>query len=350
MAINLAEKYEKKIAEKFTRSSFVAPNVSDNYNFEGARTISIYTPQTVGVNDYVREGLNRFGAPSEMQDEVQTLTLSQDKGFSITIDKGNNSDQMMIKNAGRMLSLQIAERVVPFMDQYALDAFARQAGIIKGVSAPGKQTIVQLIFDGAQALDNALVPDDERILYLPATYYNMLRLSSEFQGVDALAERALEKGCVGMIADMKCIKVPDRYFPAGVYFIITYKKSVIFPRKIKTARILTDVQGIDGAVLEGRNYFDAFVIGAKADGVYVAAAADSVTALPSIAISSGTATVTCTSSGAVIRFTTDGSDPRYSKTAQTYTAPAALEAGQTIRASACGAGLLPSGVAEKTAE
>lgn len=346
MSINLAGKYERKIAEKFTRSSFIAPNVSDNYSFEGVRSISIYTPQTVGINDYVREGLNRFGTPGEMQDEVQVLTLSQDKGFSITIDRGNNSDQMMVKNAGRMLNMQIAERVVPYMDQYALSAFARQAGQVRGVPAPTKETVVAMIFDGAYALDNALVPDEDRVLYLPACYYNMVRLSSEFQGVDTLANRALEKGCVGTIADMKCIKVPDRYFPQGVYFIIAYRGSVIFPCKLKTARILTDVQGIDGAVLEGRNYFDAFVVGAKADGVYVAADSARVTATPTVAVSDGTAVVSCETGGADIRYTVDGSDPRYSKSAQGYTAAVSLAPGQVLRACAAKSGMLPSGVGE----
>ena len=174
----------------------------------------------------------------------------------------------------------------------------------------------------------------------------MVRLSAEFQGVDTLADRALEKGCVGTIADMKCIKVPDRYFPEGVYFIIAYRGSVIFPCKLKTARILTDVQGIDGAVLEGRNYFDAFVIGAKADDVYVAADASIVAATPTVSVSGGSATATSTTSGATIRYTVDGSDPRYSKSAQTYTGAVTLEEGQVLRAFAQKDGMLPSGVGE----
>ena len=88
----------------------------------------------------------------------------------------------------------------------------------------------------------------------------MLRLSKEFLAVDTLAEKALAKGYVGMIADMQAIKVPDVYFPEGVYFLITFKGSVINPNKIKTMRVLNDVAGIDGNVLEGRNYFDAFVL------------------------------------------------------------------------------------------
>ena len=98
MAINLTGKYEGKIADKFTKSSYIAPNVSGEFSFEGVRSVSVYTPQTVGIHDYVRDGLNRFGTPGEMQAEVQVLSLSLDKGFSITISKGTNSAQMMVKN------------------------------------------------------------------------------------------------------------------------------------------------------------------------------------------------------------------------------------------------------------
>ena len=346
MAINLASKYEKKIAEKFTKSSFVSGNTSNDYNFDGVRTINVYTPQTVSLNDYVREGKDRFGTVLEMQDSVQSMYLRQDKSFALSIDRGNNEDQMMIKNAGRMMNLQIAEQVVPYMDKYALRQFALNAGTVEGLSsAPAKNSIVEKIFDGAKALDNGLAPDDNRFLYIPSSMYNLLRLSSEFLAVDNLADKALTKGLVGMVADMKVIKVPDVYMP-DVYFLITYKGSVIMPNKIKTARILTDVQGIDGAVLEGRNYFDAFVIGAKASGVYAAAASASVAQTPEIQIATNKATVTSTTGSAVIYYTLDGTDPRYSSSAKVYSAPVDLAAKQVIKAYATKDGMFPSAVAE----
>ena len=157
MAINLATKYSDKIAEKFTRASFLQGNTSNDFQFEGVKSVSIYTPITVDLKNYDREStMNRFGTPVEMQDEVQTLTLTQDKGFAITIDRGNNNDQMMVKNAGRMLNLQIAEKVVPYMDAYALGRFVAEAGKIQGLdAAPDKTTIVAEIFNGAKYLDLA---------------------------------------------------------------------------------------------------------------------------------------------------------------------------------------------------
>ena len=199
MAVNLAGKYSNKIAEKFTKESYVAGNASMEYDFAGVKSISIYTPQTVDLNDYKRSGENRFGTPVEMQDTVQEVELSQDKGFSITIDKGNNVDQMNTKGAAKMLNAQIKEQVVPYMDKYTLRRWAEQAGTIAGTDAPTKETIVEKIFEGAKVLDNELVPDQERVLYIPTTYYNMLRLSKEFLAVDTLAEKALAKGYVCLL-------------------------------------------------------------------------------------------------------------------------------------------------------
>lgn len=350
MAINLASKYSNKIAEKCTKESYVAGNASAEYDFAGVKSISIYTPQTVDLNDYKRSGANRFGTPVEMEDTVQEMELSQDKGFSITIDKGNNLDQMSTKNAAKMLNMQIKEKVVPYMDKYTLKRWAQLAGTIEGLSAaPTKTTIVEKIFDGAKALDNALIPDQDRILYIPTTYYNMLRLSAEFLAVDNLAEKALAKGYVGMVADMKVIKVPDAYMPSDLYFLITFKGSVLNPNKIKTMRILNDVMGIDGSVLEGRNYFDAFVLGAKAGGVYAAVASASILAAPAVSISSNSATITAVS-GVTFKYTVDGSDPRYSKNAKVYASAVTMDAGQTIKAVATKDGSYMSPVVSKTNE
>lgn len=347
MAINLATKYSSKIAEKFTKESYVKGNTSNEYDFIGVRSINIYTPVTVPLGNYDRTATaNRFGTPVEMQDTVQEMTLTQEPSFSITIDKGNNLDQENTKGAMQMLGAQLREQVIPFMDKYAFASWVKKAGKIAGLSAaPTKSTIVSAIFDGAAALDEAACPDEDRILYIPTKYYNMLRLSSEFLAADSLAAKSLEKGVVGSIADMKAVKVHDCYFPENVYFLITYKKSVMLPNKIKTARVLTDVAGIDGAVLEGRNYFDAFVIGSRAGGVYAAVASSKICADPAI---SAAGAITCTTDNATLVYTTDGSDPRYSKSAKEGAAADVTTKGTVVKAYAYTDALYPSGVVSKT--
>ena len=90
------------------------------------------------------------------------------------------------------------------------------------------------------------------------------------------------------------------------------------------------MQGYSGPVVQGVTYYDSFVLGAKGDGVAVCGNA-AVLAAPGLSIS-GHAVTIATAAGVVFKYTTDGTNPRYSTTAQTYTAPVTLTAGQTLRA------------------
>ena len=113
MAVNLADKYADEIQTVYVKESVVAGRLSNEYSFSGAKTVKVLTPQTIPMGEYKRTGTNRYGEPEEMQDTVQELTLTQDRSFSLTVDKGNNMDQMNLKGAGQMAKLQMAERAVP---------------------------------------------------------------------------------------------------------------------------------------------------------------------------------------------------------------------------------------------
>jgi hypothetical protein len=315
MAINLAEKYEPALVRKFTQDSILFGKTSSRYDFSGVRTIHIYGIQTVPVTDYTRSGTNRFGTPTELQDTVQEMTLSQDKSFALTIDKGNKQDTMNNKAAGEVLQAELDEQAIPTADKYGFARFFRLAGIVQAISAPAVGTIVGLISDALIAMDNALVPDSDRYIYIGATNWGKLRLSTEYLATDPLAVRSLEKGVVGTFMGYPVVKVPDSYFPSSAYyFLIARKQSLLFPIKFRTLRILTEVPGLDGDQLEGRHFYDAFVLGEHCDGVLAAVntseKATVVTITPTGAVHALTSTG-CTS----IKYTLDGSDPRWSQTA-----------------------------------
>lgn len=323
MAINLALKYSDKIAEKFKASSFVAGNTSNEYEFNGVKSLRVTTPQTVALNDYSRTGTsNRFGTPAEMQDVVQEMSMTQDKSFSLVIDKGNNTDQMLVKNAGKMLKLQIDEQVVPTVDKRYFTVLLKDAGSVVNVSSPSKSTICGLIDDGVQVLDDALVPQVDRILYITAANYKLLKQSDEFTKADDLVKSTVIKGLVGEYNNMNVVKVPSSYFPTGMQFAIVYKNATLLPYKIQDAKIHQDPPGFSGALLEGRNYFDAFVLGTKSSGVYVATTATKQ-ATPTGAGGSGSITLT-SANASTIKYTLDGSDPRYSLTALTASTGVAI--------------------------
>lgn len=348
MAINLATKYAEQIDSVFTHESFVAGKVNPSFSFTGVKAIKVYQPLTVAPVDYQRSGSARYGTPTELQDSVQELVISQDKSFSLTVDKGNNEEQMGIKEAGRMLQLELAEQVTPMADIYALSRFATEAGNIAAVSAALTETnILEAINEAAIAFDNALVPQENRYLFLGAKQVGMVRRANDWLRPDALAVEALTKGVAGEIYGFAVVKVPDNYLPAGVQFLAFHRDAVMMPEKMQDSKVHLDPPGISGALIEGRIVYDAFVLGRRANAVYTCALAEVQQAAPTITVSGNS--VTLASAGCdSLHYTTDGSDPRYSDSAKLYSAALTVEKGKKLRAVAKKAGKLSSNLAEKT--
>jgi hypothetical protein len=333
MANNLAEKYEPAIVRKFTQDSFLFGKTSSRYDFTGVRTIHIYGIVTTPVVDYTRSGTNRFGTPTELQDTVQEMTLSQDKSFTLTIDKGIKQDTMNNKNAGEVLKAELEEQAIPTYDKYAFGRFFRLAGIVQSISAPAVGTIVGLLSDALIAMDNALVPEADRYIYIGATNWGKLRLSTEYLACDPIAAQALGKGTIGTFMGYPVVKVPDSFFPSSAYyFLIARKQSLLLPIKFRTLRILSEVPGLDGDLLEGRHFYDAFVMGEICDGVLAAVNASEVPLV--VTITPTTEHHVLTSAGSTsVKYTLDGSDPRWSQTAVTVAEGATVDLTdhQTIR-------------------
>ena len=348
--INLALKHDKKIAEKFFTESVLMGKTDQSYDFAGVRTVIITTPITQPLVDYSRTiSANRFGTPEEMKDYVQELTLRKDRSYSMTIDKGNLTDQQYIKEAGKMVKLQLREQVVPEVDKYGLGEFSFNAGTVAGITAPTKSTIITALSTGLVALDNKEVPDDgNRHIYIGASQWNNLRLSDEYLAVDPLAQKSLEKGVIGVFMNAKVTKVPDSWL-GDVYFLIAWKGSVTLIQKLRTLNLHTKPQGIDGALIEGRHYYDAFVYGTKSGGVYAAVPSADVQAVVTIT-PTGASHALVSASATKIMYTLDGTDPRFSPTAvQVATGDAVtLTSGQTIKAVAYRTSYFPSAVTEAT--
>lgn len=362
MAINLHDKYAKEINTKFVRESLLAGRLNNTYSFSGVKTVKISTPITVPMVDYTRTGASRYGTPTEMQDVVQELTLTQDKSFALTIDKGNNADQNGIKEAGKMLALQIAEQAVPTMDKYCFEQLAHKAGKVAANStALSKSTVCTRITAGTTHMDDKEIPGDGRTLYVSSDTYSYLRLSDEFQKSEGLLDKSLTKGVVGTYDNMNVVKVPSGRWPAKVNFIIVHKSAACAPVKLNDTKLHKDPPGISGNLLEGRQYYDLFVFGAKCDGVYVEVDTNStnggtVCAAPTIATADDSPVAagdfTSTTTDVTFKYTTDGTDPRYSHTAKTGTASDVTDAGTVIKCfcykTTATAGAYPSAVTTAT--
>ena len=115
MAINLAKRASDKVVERFRLGSCTEGIFSTRYKWTGVATVQVYSVDRLPLQDYDRakEDGSRFGKLTELGDTVQELTVSDDKAFNGSIDKGNNTSQLMIKaapEAGRGRGAQGGER------------------------------------------------------------------------------------------------------------------------------------------------------------------------------------------------------------------------------------------------
>lgn len=271
MAINYATQYSSKVAERFKKASITGTAAGHDYSFAGAKTIVVSSIDTVALTDFNRNGAgNRFGVPANLGDTKQEMQMTQDKGFAFAIDAGDNSDTAIDKAAGAALRRQIDEVVIPTLDKYRLEKWAEGAGTVKtGSTTLTKSTILGGIIALGGEMSNALVPEENRTLYIPIKNYQLLVQADAVVHLDRMGNTAVEKGVVGMIDRNKVVPVPDGWFPEGVEFLIKYKGCTVDPVKLQNYHIRKDAQGYDGPVVEGRIYYDSFVLDAKKAGVGV---------------------------------------------------------------------------------
>ena len=336
MAINYAIKYATKVAERFQKASVTADDCGNEYTWldPNSRTIRIGSVDVVPETPYTRSGTNRFGTVHDLGDTLQEMTCEMAPAFSFTIDALDQSDQAIEKSAAKALRRQLDEVTIPNMDKHRLKKWTMGAGIaIQDTNEPTKSTIGGMIIDANAAMTDELVPLDKRTIYIPTKYYKLLKQNPDWLGIESLGREALAKGVLGEFDGCRVKPIPSSWIPAGVYFLIKHKGSTVDPVKLQRYDILTKVQGFSGPVVQGVSYYDSFVLGTKGAGLAVVGNASVVLPAPVIAVSSSHVATITSVSGTTFKYTTDGTDPKYSTTAQVYSSGVTLtKAGQVFRA------------------
>lgn len=270
MAINLATKYEKKVDERFKLGSLTEAGVNNDYNWDGVESIKVYNIPTVALNDYTRSGTSRYGNPAELEDSIKEYKLTTDKAFTYTIDKGNNQDQMNVKDAGKSLRREIDEVITPAKDIQRLSVWGNTAAANSniGTGAISKSNAYEKFLDGQAALDEKKVPVTGRIAFISPSFYKNIKLDSSFVKAGDMGTKIAINGLVGEVDGVKLIKVPASYLPTNCEFIIEHPSSTVSPAKLTEYKIHDNPPGINGNLVEGRVRFDTFVLEAKKDAVY----------------------------------------------------------------------------------
>lgn len=272
--MNYASKYSPKVDERFVLGSLTEGIINRNYDWVGVNAVNVFSRDLTTLNDYSLSGTSRYGTPSDLGNNVQTMTLTQDKSFTYIIDRRTQVDTMGTMEAAATLAENIDNVLIPAVDAYRIAklvsaapgssaapsgvAHTKTGSTITSANSYSEFLAVQEI------LDNDKAPVGGRVCLCTPGFHNAIKLNSSFTKMGDLATNIALNGQVGEIDGVPCIKVPTSYFPSGVDFIITNPIAMPSPMKIYELKIHDNAPGISGSLVEARFYYDAFVLNKKA--------------------------------------------------------------------------------------
>ena len=268
MAVNLAVKYASQLDQLWTHASYTDAWINKKYDFDGVKTVNVYTATTVAPTDYDRTSTgDRFGGNAELQDVVTAYTLTNDKSFKLAIDRGNYEQGMRAKKAGEVMRAEMNEQIIPMIDKDRIAAAAAGATAVNQTVTATTDAYSDTL-DLNVFLDEAKAPLEGRVLFVTPAFYKGIKLAitKEIEA-SGYNDKLLGKGFVGTLDGVPVVKVPTSYFPAGVLAVLVHRDSLLGVRQITETRIKTDSEFVSGSILLGRFIFGSFILHGKEKGV-----------------------------------------------------------------------------------
>lgn len=181
MAINYAEKYSDVIDERFKQDALTDTILNTQYEFDGVNKVNIYSIDTVPLNDYnIEAPENRYGEPKVLGNDIQSLTLTQDKSFTFTIDRRNRDDTMTANSAGLALNRQMDEVVIPTIDKYRINTLVENAGTTVYQNDITIDNAYERFLDAFATLLDKKVPFNNCVVFVTPQYYKLIKPDKRF--------------------------------------------------------------------------------------------------------------------------------------------------------------------------
>ncbi len=266
--VDYAVKYAGKVDEKLASISKSDKCINKNFDFVGAKTVKVYTVATSPLNDYQKTGTNRYGSPEELDATTQEMTMTQDKSFTFSIDKMTNDETGGAVEAGTALARELREVVAPYLDTYRYAKMATGAGTKATPKALTAENVYDEIITATEVLDDAEVTEVDRFIVVTPATYKLMKASKECILDTEIGQEMKLRGVVAIMDGMEVIKVPSKKLPTNAGFLVGHPMATTSPVKLAEYKIHDDAPGISGKLVEGRIYFDAFVLDNKAKALY----------------------------------------------------------------------------------
>lgn len=176
----------------------------------------------------------------------------------------------MVSDAGKALSRQLREVVIPEFDTYVFKTLA-DAAVANGntdSTAITKANAYEMFLQGMEHMGNKSVPDRGRVAFCSYRFANLLMQDPAFIKYSDRSQEMVIRGEMGECDGCKIVKVPSSHLPQGAAFIITHNIAATGPKQLEDYRIHDDPPGISGWLVEGRIIYDCFVLNEKTDAIW----------------------------------------------------------------------------------
>lgn len=278
MSIELAKKYAPYTDELFKAESKLSLLTNTDFDWTGAHSVAVWKISTVAMNDYSRSrgrdfeeseaSLSRFGKIIDLGAQTEEMLLRKDRSFIFNVDKMDQDETAEQVKADTALARQIREVVIPEVDTYVYNEMTVNAGNVADAAELTAENVYDAIVAGTEVLDDAEIPDTERVMVVcPATYRIMKKSPDILLDCDISEEMRL-KGVIAMVDGMAVVKVPASRLPEGFGFMIAHPAATVAPVKLEDYGTHPDTALSSGTIVTGRIVYDAFVLDNKADAIY----------------------------------------------------------------------------------
>lgn len=273
MAINLVTKFLPYVDEMFTTESKKSLLTNNDFDWTGAHTVKVYKVGTSEMTDYNRnpeKGFtgSRYGTIEDLDATTEEFTLKKDRSFTFAIDKLDTDETAQQLAAASALSRQQRQIVMPEVDTYVYGAMCENAGYKPAAVKLTSTNILDEIFKANNALDNAEVPETDRVIVVTPDVYTIMKQSKSIIMETDISNDLRIKGVIAMIDGAKVIKVPAVRLPKNFGFMLAHPCACVAPTKLEDYKIHVDPPGISGSLVEGRICYDAFVLDNKVKAIY----------------------------------------------------------------------------------
>lgn len=273
MGIELVTRYESYVDELFDTESKKSLLTNEDFSWMGAKTIKVYKITTAKMNDYGRSGpagenWSRYGAVQSLDATTEILTLEKDRSFTFAIDKMDNDETGGALEPASALARQQRQVIIPEVDTYTYGVMIEKAGNKAEAVKLTPENIYEKILEASLALDVAEVPETGRQIVVTPMVYNLMKKCKDITMETDIGNELRLKGVISILDGANVIKVPAIRLPKDFGFMMAHPVATVAPTKLADYKTHEDPPGINGSLVEGRIYYDAFVLDNKAKAIY----------------------------------------------------------------------------------